>query len=66
MIYFSLLCLCLCLWLCLFFYFILYYIRYNGYNHASSVFKSESGQPNEPFDRYFLSKELNVILFNLI
>ncbi|KAG1710714.1 Centrosomal protein 20 [Phytophthora capsici] len=37
------------------------YFEYNGYRHALSVFLPESGQPVEkPFDRQFLSSELNV------
>ncbi|ETO81565.1 hypothetical protein, variant [Phytophthora nicotianae P1976] len=37
------------------------YFEYNGYRHALSVFLPESGQPAEkPFDRQFLSNELNV------
>ncbi|KAH7474379.1 Centrosomal protein 20 [Phytophthora ramorum] len=37
------------------------YFEYNGYRHALSVFLPESGQPAEkPFDRQFLSSELNV------
>ncbi|POM70196.1 Hypothetical protein PHPALM_13401 [Phytophthora palmivora] len=37
------------------------YLEYNGYRHALSVFLPESGQPVEkPFDRQFLSSELNV------
>ncbi|OWZ18739.1 hypothetical protein PHMEG_0007127 [Phytophthora megakarya] len=38
------------------------YFEYNGYRHALSVFLPESGQPAEkPFDRQFLSSELNVV-----
>ncbi|KAF4031603.1 FOP N terminal dimerization domain [Phytophthora infestans] len=37
------------------------YFEYNGYRHALSVFLPESGQPAEkPFDRQFMSSELNV------
>ncbi|KAE8911602.1 hypothetical protein PF005_g19286 [Phytophthora fragariae] len=37
------------------------YFEYNGYRHALSVFLPESGQPAEkPFDRQFLSSELNM------
>lgn len=35
--------------------------RFNNYNHSESVFVAESGQPREPpFDRKFITKELNV------
>ncbi|CEG41772.1 lish domain-containing protein fopnl [Plasmopara halstedii] len=37
------------------------YFEYNNYRHALSVFLPESGQPAEkPFDRHFLSSELNI------
>ncbi|KAG6576441.1 lish domain-containing protein fopnl [Phytophthora cinnamomi] len=37
------------------------YFEYNGYRHALSVFLPESGQPAEkPFDRQFLSSEMNI------
>jgi lisH domain-containing protein FOPNL len=37
------------------------YLKYNNYLHSASTFIAESGQPVEPpFDRYFISKELNV------
>ena len=37
------------------------YLIYNNYLHTNSVFLAESGQPNEAFDRNFLSKELNIV-----
>ena len=38
------------------------YLKYNNYMHSSSVFIAESGQPIEPpFDRNFISKELNIV-----
>ena len=37
------------------------YLNYNNYSHSSSVFQSETGQPNEIFDRNKISKELNII-----
>lgn len=37
------------------------YFSYMGYNHANSVFLSESGHPEDsPIDRNFISKELNI------
>lgn len=38
------------------------YMNFNGYFHSSSVFISETGQPEEsPIDRDFIAKELNII-----
>lgn len=38
------------------------YMIYNNYLHSNSVFISESGQPvDPPFDRHFISKELNIL-----
>ncbi|KAJ3283440.1 hypothetical protein HK104_010384 [Borealophlyctis nickersoniae] len=36
------------------------YLEFNGYMHAASVFKAESGLPRTPTDRVTLAKELNV------
>ena len=37
------------------------YLNYNNYSHSSSVFQSETGQPNDIFDRNSLSNELKII-----
>jgi hypothetical protein len=36
------------------------YLTYNNYLHSNSVFLAETGQPNEPFDRNFIAKELGI------
>ena len=37
------------------------YLNYNNYSHSSSVFQSETGQPNNVLDRNSISKKLNII-----
>ncbi|XP_065500923.1 centrosomal protein 20 isoform X2 [Caloenas nicobarica] len=37
------------------------YLEYNKYKYAASVLIAESGQPEQPLDRQFLARELNVI-----
>lgn len=37
------------------------YLNYNNYSYSSSVFQSETGQPNDIYDRKTLSNELNII-----
>ncbi|XP_027540107.1 lisH domain-containing protein FOPNL isoform X1 [Neopelma chrysocephalum] len=37
------------------------YLEYNRYKYTASVLTAESGQPEEPLDRQFLAKELNVV-----
>ena len=37
------------------------YLNYNNYSHSSSVFQTETGQPNDIYDRNSLSNELNII-----
>ncbi|XP_063447265.1 centrosomal protein 20-like [Mytilus trossulus] len=36
------------------------YLDFNKYRYSSSVLVAESGQPNVPLDRGFLSRELNI------
>lgn len=36
------------------------YLDFNKYKYTSSVLVAESGQPNVPLDRGFLSRELNI------
>ncbi|XP_043945096.1 centrosomal protein 20 isoform X2 [Protopterus annectens] len=40
---------------------ILEYLEYNKYKYTASVLKAESGQPEVPLDRQFLTSELNVV-----
>ncbi|NXO87915.1 FOPNL protein, partial [Sitta europaea] len=37
------------------------YLEYNKYRYTASVLTAESSQPEEPLDRQFLSKELNIV-----
>ena len=37
------------------------YLNYNNYSHSSSLFQSETGQPNNVLDRNSISKKLNII-----
>ena len=36
------------------------YLNYNNYSYSSSVFQSETGQPNDIYDRNSLSNEFNI------
>jgi lisH domain-containing protein FOPNL len=36
------------------------YLKYNNYNYSNQVFQSETGQPENPFDRDYIEKELNI------
>ena len=36
------------------------YLKYNNYNYSNQVFQSETGQPDNPFDRDYIEKELNI------
>lgn len=42
------------------------YLQFNGYTSSLSVFMRETGQPEEPMNREFLSQSLNVIPHRLI
>ncbi|XP_028829662.1 centrosomal protein 20 [Denticeps clupeoides] len=37
------------------------YLEFNKYRYSASVLSAESGQPEVPLDRHFLTSELNVI-----
>ena len=36
------------------------YLKYNNYNYSNQVFQSETGQPENPFNRDYIEKELNI------
>jgi lisH domain-containing protein FOPNL len=36
------------------------YLKYNNYNYSLQVFQSETGQPENPFNRDYIEKELNI------
>lgn len=42
------------------------YLQFNGYTNSLSVFMRETGHPEEPMNREFLSQTLNIVPHRLI